>query len=130
MNNRRKSPRLEKRLPLQVEGQPSWLLDLSASGARIQVTDQLYIGGCVEMQVNDRLCLRGRAVWQRGQQAGVAFHDLDPEDQEQLARLLVPDPNGWPKWLALALVVGGLLANFLVSQATYYYTLYQVNYGG
>ncbi|MBT9584548.1 PilZ domain-containing protein [bacterium] len=40
MNNRRKSPRLEKRLPLQVEGQPSWLVDLSASGARIQVTDQ------------------------------------------------------------------------------------------
>lgn len=129
MTNRRISPRMVKSLPVQVEGLASRLLDISSTGARVLVTDQLFIGGCVEVQIHDGFCLRGRAVWQRGQQAGVAFHDLDDAEEQQLAHMLAPS-KGRPIGLLLGLLGMALTLNFLVSQAVEYYTLWQVTYGG
>lgn len=128
MVNRRQARRVARRLPLLVEGLAAQLVDISSTGARVLVSEPLYVGGCVELQVTDTFCLRGRAVWQAGDQAGVAFHDLDQDEEMQLAQLL-SGARPWKLMLALV-IVGGLLAfNFTVTQFMYYYTLWQVSYG-
>lgn len=128
MNNRRQATRVTRRLPLVVEGLAAQLVDISSTGARVCVAEPLFIGGCVELQVSDTFCLRGRAVWQRGDQAGVAFHDLDQDEEMQLAQLLsatIP----WRLILGLLLVSGLVAFNFTINQLMYYYTLWQVSYG-
>lgn len=128
MTNRRQSVRISRRFPITVEGQSSKVLDLSSSGARIETSVPLWIGGCVELQVNDQVSLRGRAVWQKGNQAGIAFHDLEGPEEDYLGKLLAPG-KPWKAVLA-AILLGALVLNFAVSEAVHYFTLWQVSYGG